>query len=46
MKILIICSKRFYNMIPSIKKELEQNNIEVFLQIVMIHQTQKKKCGN
>ena len=31
MKILIICSKRFYLHIPDIKKELEKNNIEVFL---------------
>lgn len=31
MKILIICSKKFYNRIPNIKKELEKNNIEVFL---------------
>ena len=31
MKILIICSKRFYGNIPNIKKELTKNNIEVFL---------------
>ena len=31
MKILIICSKRFYENIPNIKKELTKNNIEVFL---------------
>lgn len=31
MKILIICSKRFYKNIPEIKVELEKNNIEVFL---------------
>lgn len=31
MKILIICSKRFYSNIPNIKLELEKNNIEVFL---------------
>jgi len=31
MKILIICSKRFYEKIPNIKKELTKNNIEVFL---------------
>jgi len=31
MKILIICSKKFYNKIPSIKKELEKKGIEVFL---------------
>ena len=31
MKILIICSKRFYGNIPNIKKELEQKNIQVFL---------------
>ena len=31
MKILIICSKRFYENIPNIKKKLEQKNIQVFL---------------
>lgn len=31
MKILIICSKKFYLNIPNIKSELEKNNIEVFL---------------
>lgn len=31
MKILIICSKRFYGNIPNIKNELEKNKIEVFL---------------
>lgn len=31
MKILIICSKRFYEKIPNIKNELEQKNIQVFL---------------
>ena len=31
MKILIICSKRFYKYIPDIKDELEKNSIEVFL---------------
>ena len=31
MKILIICSKRFYSQIPNIKKELEKSDIEVFL---------------
>lgn len=31
MKILIICSKRFYGNIPNIKDELEQKNIQVFL---------------
>lgn len=31
MKILIICSKKFYSKISKIKKELEKNNIEVFL---------------
>ncbi|MGM9878024.1 MAG: hypothetical protein ACI33S_05170 [Bacilli bacterium] len=31
MKVFIICSKKFYPMIPQIKKELEQSNIEVFL---------------
>lgn len=31
MKILIICSKRFYSQIPMIKDELSKNNIEVYL---------------
>ena len=31
MKILIICSKRFYEKIPNIKNELEQKNIQIFL---------------
>ena len=31
MKILIICSKRFYSNIPEIKKELEKSNIQIFL---------------
>src|SRR5574344_605846 len=31
MKLLIICSKNFYNKIPIIKDELEKNNIEVYL---------------
>ena len=31
MKILIICSKRFYENIPNIKNNLEQKNIQVFL---------------
>jgi len=31
MKMLIICSKRFYGNIPNIKNDLEQKNIQVFL---------------
>ena len=31
MKILIICSKRFYKDIPNIKEKLEEKNIEVYL---------------
>ena len=31
MKVLIICSKRFYDKIPMIKEVLESNNNEVFL---------------
>lgn len=31
MKILIICSKRFYSKIEEIKKVLEERNMEVFL---------------
>ncbi len=31
MKMLIICSKRFYGNIPDIKNVLEQKNIQVFL---------------
>ena len=31
MKILIICSKKFYSKIEEVKKNLEEKNIEVFL---------------
>ena len=31
MKLLIICSKKFYSKIEEMKKELEKKNIEVFL---------------
>ena len=31
MKILIICSKKFYSRIDEVKRILEKNNIEVFL---------------
>lgn len=31
MKLLIICSKKFYGKISNIKKELEENNVQVFL---------------
>ena len=31
MKILIICSKKFYDRIPQIKASLERKNIEVYL---------------
>lgn len=31
MKILIICSKKFYNMIPNIKQKLENNNHTIYL---------------
>jgi len=31
MKILIICSKKFYSKIEEVKKDLEGRNIEVFL---------------
>ncbi len=31
MKILIICSKKFYSKIEEVKKDLEKKNIEVFL---------------
>ena len=31
MKILIICSKKFYSKIEEVKKNLEKKNIEVFL---------------
>lgn len=31
MKILIICSKAFYNRIPEIKEKLENNGHEIFL---------------
>ena len=31
MKILIICSKKFYNQIPNIKEKLESNNHIIYL---------------
>lgn len=31
MKLLIICSKKFYKYIPNIKKELEEMEFEIFL---------------
>lgn len=31
MKILVICSKKFYSKIEEVKKELEKRDIEVFL---------------
>ena len=31
MKILVICSKKFYSKIEEVKKNLEKKNIEVFL---------------
>ena len=31
MKILVICSKRFYSKIEEVKKDLEKRDIEVFL---------------
>jgi len=31
MKVLIICSKSFYNKIPNIKNDLEKKDIQVFL---------------
>ena len=31
MKILIVCSKKFYDRIPAIKAKLEENNHTVFL---------------
>lgn len=31
MKLLIICSKKFYHKIPNIKNKLESQNIEVYL---------------
>ena len=46
MKILIICSKRFYCNIPSIKKELEENNIEVYLPNCYQDPTTEEKMWN
>ena len=46
MKLLIICSKRFYNDIPNIKKELERNNIEVFLPNCYDDPTTEEKMWN
>ena len=31
MKVLVICSKKFYSKIEEVKKKLEEKNIEVFL---------------
>ena len=31
MKLLIICSKKFYNKIENIKSELEKRNIRIYL---------------
>ena len=31
MKILVICSKKFYSKIEEVRKKLEKNNIEVFM---------------
>lgn len=46
MKILIICSKRFYSSIPNIKSELENNNIEVFLPNCYDDPTTEEKMWN
>ena len=43
MKILIICSKRFYSNILNIKLELEKNNIEVFLPNCYVDPTTEEK---
>lgn len=41
MKIFLICSKAFYNKIPNIKSELENNDIQLHFQIAMMHQKPK-----
>ena len=46
MKLLIICSKRFYCNIPNIKKELEENNIEVYLPNCYEDPTTEEKMWN
>ena len=43
MKLFIICSKRFYNEIPNIKKELEKIGIEIFLPNCYDDPTTEKK---
>lgn len=46
MKILIICSKKFYNKIPTIKKQLESNNIDVYLPNCFDDPTTEEKMWN
>ena len=46
MKLLIICSKKFYPFIDKIKKELEKNNIEVFLPNCYEDPTVEEKMWN
>ena len=46
MKLLIICSKKFYPFIDEIEKELEKNNIEVFLPNCYEDPTVEEKMWN
>lgn len=46
MKVLIICSKNFYDKIPTIKKQLETNNIDVYLPNCYDDPTTEEKMWN
>ena len=46
MKILIICSKKFYSKIEEVKKYLENKNIEVFLPNCYDDPTAEEKAWN
>lgn len=46
MKILIICSKKFYSKIEEVKKDLEKKNIEVFLPNCYDDPTAEQKAWN
>ncbi len=46
MKILVICSKKFYSKIEEVKEHLEKNNIEVFLPNCYDDPTAEQKAWN
>lgn len=46
MKILIICSKKFYSKIPDIKKQLEKKGMEVFLPNCYDNPTTEERMWN